>query len=74
MPMASASTNASPPGRDEHLPRSVLISYSAAQFGLSAMNTLVNTQIPFFYVDTLKLPGGALRPHRDAAGQAVGRA
>jgi GPH family glycoside/pentoside/hexuronide:cation symporter len=27
-----------------------------AQFGLSAMNTLVNTQIPFFYVDTLKLP------------------
>jgi GPH family glycoside/pentoside/hexuronide:cation symporter len=34
----------------------VLASYGVAQFGLSAMNTLVNTQIPFFYVDTLHLP------------------
>ncbi len=40
----------------ERLPVAVLVSYSAAQFGLSAMNTLVNTQIPFFYVDTLRLP------------------
>lgn len=38
------------------LPFGVLVSYAVAQFGLSAMNTLVNTQIPFFYVDTLKLP------------------
>ncbi len=38
------------------LPVAVLASYAVAQFGLSAMNTLVNTQIPFFYVDTLKLP------------------
>ncbi len=35
---------------------SVLASYAIAQLGLSAMNTLVNTQVPFFYVDTLKLP------------------
>jgi GPH family glycoside/pentoside/hexuronide:cation symporter len=40
----------------DRLPLAVLFSYSAAQFGLSAMNTLVNTQIPFFYVDTLRLP------------------
>lgn len=40
----------------ERLPLAVLFSYAVAQFGLSAMNTLVNTHIPFFYVDTLKLP------------------
>jgi GPH family glycoside/pentoside/hexuronide:cation symporter len=34
----------------------VLLAYSAAQFGLSASNTLVSTQLPFFYVDTLALP------------------
>ncbi len=33
-----------------------LCSYALAQFGLSAMNTLVNTQLTFFYVDTLKFP------------------
>jgi GPH family glycoside/pentoside/hexuronide:cation symporter len=38
------------------LPRSVLLSYSTAQFGLSASNTLMATQLPFFYVDTLLLP------------------
>lgn len=37
------------------LPVTVLASYALAQFGLSAMNTLVSTQIPFFYVDTLRL-------------------
>jgi GPH family glycoside/pentoside/hexuronide:cation symporter len=35
----------------------VLLSYSAAQFGLSASNTLAATQLPFFYIDTLALPG-----------------
>jgi glycoside/pentoside/hexuronide:cation symporter, GPH family len=44
------------PVPDERLGRATLIAYSVAQFGLSAMNTLVNTQIPFFYVDTLRLP------------------
>jgi GPH family glycoside/pentoside/hexuronide:cation symporter len=44
------------PRLQDRLGLSVLLSYSAAQFGLSAMNTLVNTQIPFFYVDTLRLP------------------
>lgn len=44
------------PSSRERLPLAILLSYSAAQFGLSAMNTLVTTQIPFFYVDTLKLP------------------
>jgi len=34
----------------------LLLAYSAAQFGLSASNTLVSTQLPFFYVDTLALP------------------
>lgn len=38
------------------LPVAVLASYGVAQLGLSAMNTLVSTQIPFFYVDTLHLP------------------
>jgi GPH family glycoside/pentoside/hexuronide:cation symporter len=50
-----AGVPATPPVR-ERLGLAVLASYAAAQFGLSAMNTLVNTQIPFFYVDTLKLP------------------
>jgi Na+/melibiose symporter-like transporter len=47
-----------PPSPVALAPRSVsvLASYAIAQLGLSAMNTLVNTQIPFFYVDTLKLP------------------
>lgn len=40
----------------ERLALSVLLAYSAAQFGLSASNTLVATQLPFFYVDTLALP------------------
>lgn len=44
---------AAPGGR---LALSVLLAYSAAQFGLSASNTLVSTQLPFFYVDTLALP------------------
>lgn len=44
---------AAPTGR---LALSVLLTYSAAQFGLSASNTLVATQLPFFYVDTLALP------------------
>ncbi len=52
----SAAPLASPPLTGERLSLGVLLSYSAAQFGLSAMNTLVNTQIPFFYVDTLELP------------------
>ena len=38
------------------LPFAVLASYALAQLGLSAMNTLVSTQVPFFYVDTLGLP------------------
>jgi len=41
------------------LPLAVLASYASAQFGLSAMNTLVNTQVPFFYVDNLKLPAAS---------------
>jgi len=41
------------------LPLRVLLCYSAAQFGLSAMNTLVNTQVPFFYVDNLALPAAS---------------
>ncbi|MGH0034900.1 MAG: MFS transporter [Myxococcota bacterium] len=53
---APSDASAAPPLASERLPLAVLLSYSAAQFGLSAMNTLVNTQIPFFYVDTLKLP------------------
>ena len=53
----SARRAARPPAAgDAALPLTVLVSYAIAQFGLSAMNTLVNTQIPFFYVDTLKLP------------------
>jgi len=45
-----------PAPADAALSVAVLASYGVAQFGLSAMNTLVNTQIPFFYVDTLHLP------------------
>lgn len=44
------------PARGARLALSVLLAYSAAQFGLSASNTLMSTQLPFFYVDTLALP------------------
>jgi len=52
----AALESASTPDPAVVLPVAVLASYGVAQFGLSAMNTLVNTQIPFFYVDTLHLP------------------
>jgi glycoside/pentoside/hexuronide:cation symporter, GPH family len=44
------------PLRTERLVFGTLLAYSAAQFGLSASNTLLATQLPFFYVDTLALP------------------
>jgi len=53
---ARVGARARPAARAEILSVTVLASYAMAQFGLSAMNTLVTTQIPFFYVDTLKLP------------------
>jgi GPH family glycoside/pentoside/hexuronide:cation symporter len=53
--VASASRPAAATRRDR-LALGVLIAYSTAQFGLSASNTLVATQLPFFYVDTLLLP------------------
>ncbi len=54
--VASASAERAHAAVADRLPLAVLLSYAVAQFGLSAMNTLVNTHIPFFYVDTLKLP------------------
>ncbi len=51
---AGSSTVARAPSA--RLSSGILVSYAVAQFGLSAMNTLVNTHLPFFYVDTLKLP------------------
>ncbi len=56
---ASATGDTAPKPAAKALPTGLLVSYASAQFGLSAMNTLVNTQIPFFYVDTLKLPAAA---------------
>lgn len=53
VPSLPAAPATAPGGR---LALSVLLAYSAAQFGLSASNTLVATQLPFFYVDTLALP------------------
>jgi GPH family glycoside/pentoside/hexuronide:cation symporter len=51
------SSQSPPPAqRTERLALGVLLSYACAQFGLSAMNTLVNAHVPFFYVDTLRLP------------------
>src|SRR5690606_14702004 len=54
-----AASPALPPpaaGSAERLALSVLLGYSAAQFGLSASNTLIALHLPYFYIDTLLLP------------------
>src|SRR5690606_31672742 len=47
---------AAPGAAPERLALSVLLGYSAAQFGLSASNTLIALHLPYFYIDTLLLP------------------
>jgi len=42
------------------LPVAVRASDGVAQLGLPAMNTLVDTQIPFIHVDTLHLPAALI--------------
>jgi len=42
--------------RPERLALPLLLGYSAAQFGLSASNTLISLHLPYFYIDTLALP------------------
>ena len=41
----------------ERLTVRVLLAYCVAQFGFSALNTLMNTSLPFFYMNTLEVSG-----------------
>ncbi len=43
----------------ERLGATVMLSYCTAQFGLSALNTLMNTSLPIFYMNTLEVSGAA---------------
>lgn len=57
MTTTAAAAVASPTADSERLSRKVLVTYCTAQFGLSALNTLMNTSLPIFYLNTLEVSG-----------------